>query len=115
MSSAKDIKIESLDHLKRISSKNSIECYIRLGSCFRSSKLVLFTDPGWWVLHEVDDTEMEYESDEHLMDTHIGEAIEKGAMYAYVFEPLTKEKMDNLVAEVVERASRLDAEPMEQA
>jgi hypothetical protein len=98
MSSAKDIKIESLDHLKRISSKNSIECYIILGSCFRSSKMVLFMDPGWWVLHEIDDTEMDYENDEHLMDTHIGEAIEKGAMYAYVYNYMSEEDVSKLTA-----------------
>lgn len=96
--SAKDIQIGDLDHLKSICSKNSIECYLRLGSCFRSSKLVLFMDPGWWVLHEIDDSEVEYENDEHLMDTHIGEAIEKGAMYAYVYNYMSEEEIAKLIA-----------------
>jgi hypothetical protein len=105
----KDIKIESLDHLRTIcSGENAIECYILIGGFIRSSKVVLFTDPGWWVLHEIDDSEVDYEDDEHLMDTHIGDAIDKGAMYAYVFEHMTKEDVNNLMA------TRPEPKPVEQ-
>ena len=107
--SAKDIQIRDLDHLKRISSTRGLECYIRLGSCFRSSKVVCFQDPGWWVLHEIDDSEVDYEDDEHLkQDSNIVEALEKGAMYVYVYNYMSEEELDDLMA------TRPDPKPGEQ-
>lgn len=108
MSRAKETKIESLDQLKKLSAENGLDCYIVLNHWMRSSKVVSFQDPGWWVLHMVDDTEVDYEDDEDLMLSHIGEAIKKGALYAYVYEPLSQEELDKILA------SWPDPEPVEQ-
>lgn len=106
MSNAEDVRIESLDHLKRLSAKNALECYIALSHWMRSSKVVCFHDPGWWVMHMVDDSEVEHEDDEDLMLSGIGEAIKKGSLYAYVYEYMSKKEVKNLAATQSESAEK---------
>lgn len=79
-----DKKIETLEQLKKESSEHGLECYILLSDFVMSSKIVSFNGKGWWVLSCVDDSEVEYEDDEHFRDgSSIPKAIENGALFAH--------------------------------
>ena len=81
--------ISDIDHLKSLADhEDNHECFIML-SLGRSSKLIRYfpEDDAWWVLHEIDDSEGEYNTTEEMLSqTNIGEALEKGAMYSYNWE-----------------------------
>jgi hypothetical protein len=74
-------KIKSLEQLKQESSEHSLECFIQFGG-FRSSKLILWENPGWWVLNYIDESEQNLSTDSQLAaKTSIVEAIDKGALW----------------------------------
>ena len=101
------MKIETLEELKEAVAESQdgiLECYIALNGGLRSSKRIQHWEDGmefddqdadnieegetmeavWCVDHEIDDTCEAFESDEEMLsETHVGEAIEKGALFAY--------------------------------
>lgn len=91
----KRILVKNIKHLKKILAPvgNEIspkDFFILLGGAVRSSKYILYDKdraPGeslWWVQHQIDGSEEEFNSDKaFLSETHIGEAIKKKAFYWY--------------------------------
>ena len=78
-------KIETIEQLKKEALETNLECFIQLGIA-RSSKTVSWDDiTGWWWIHnEIDDTKQELKDDKELAEqTHIVEAIHKGALWAH--------------------------------
>jgi hypothetical protein len=81
------IRIRDLDHLRQLAGGESpIDCFITLGpgGMLRSSKRVHYETGAdrFWVLNEIDDSEQTLSDDELWTQSHIGEAIDKGAFYA---------------------------------
>lgn len=93
----KRILVKNIKHLKQILSRDENgdlspkDFFIWIGGAVRSSKYILYHGkdrfPGdalWWVGHQIDDSEEEFNSDKaFLSKTHIGEAIKKKAFYWY--------------------------------
>lgn len=75
---------EELDKLiKEVREGYPLECFIQLNFGLRSSKFISLNENGdYYLYNECDDSE---ETIVHstLMDTLIGEAINKGALYKY--------------------------------
>lgn len=60
-----------------------LECFIQLNFGFRSSKDIELNDSGdYYIFNEIDDSEEIIEHDK-LMNSFLGEAIQKGALYKY--------------------------------
>jgi len=78
--------IESLESLKRLGSRpEGVECFIMLNSGLRSSKFINMVGNSFYVFNDIDDSE-QYLSEEEIMNEQfnlIGEAIKKGALFAY--------------------------------
>lgn len=85
---SKDIRVRSLDHLKRLAKKeDGDDFYIRLNGGFRSSKHIHYDGEKFWVINEIDDTEETF-TEAEIMDeskTNIGVAIDKSALYKMVY------------------------------
>ena len=85
---SKDIRVRSLDHLKRLAKKeDGDDFYIRLNGGFRSSKHIQYDGEKFWIVNEIDGTEQQL-NDAEIMDennTNIGVAIEKKALYKMVY------------------------------
>lgn len=86
-------KIGSLSELMRKASRtntdNAFECFIMLNGGLRSSKTLRYfpeTDT-WDICNEIDDSYEEDVSTEYLLrETHIGIALDRGALIEYVWE-----------------------------
>lgn len=79
------IKSQSeLDELiKRIKQDYPLECFVQLNFGLRSSKFISFNEKGdYYVYNECDDSE-EIINHDDLMNSFIGEAISKGALYKF--------------------------------
>ena len=78
-------KVNDLNELKKLASNDghSINVFYNLGGFARSSKVIYYNDDSdtWDVLHMIDDSEEELSTDELFEFTHIGTALEKGALY----------------------------------
>ena len=77
--------ITSLDELKGLFTgqheSDCAVCRVCLNGGFDSWKNISFDgDHSWWVFNEIDETEDEYASDEELMNSIIGEAINKNSL-----------------------------------
>lgn len=79
-------KIKDQQDLDRLITEQEgcwLECFVALNFGLRSSKGITFTgDQDYNVFNEVDDTEEVIKHDE-LMDTLLGEALSKGALFVY--------------------------------
>lgn len=96
-------KITTLAELKELCAAVGVaEVFIRLNAGLRSSKQIQHFPGGWevdgddycgemigetiqWeIFHEIDDTFSGYKTDQDMLtQTHVGEAIKKGALYVY--------------------------------
>lgn len=69
--------------LDNIAEGESLDCFIQLNYGLRGSKAISRLDNGdYYILNEVDDSEEIIEHDK-LMDSFIGEAIDKGSLYKW--------------------------------
>lgn len=80
-------RIESQKELDKLLSKRNSEyplgCFVMLNFGLKSSKNIYRNEQGdYWVLNEVDDSG-ELILHDKLMESFIGEAISKGALYKY--------------------------------
>lgn len=81
--------IKNLEQLKQLASGESpVECFVWVGSFFRSSKRILYNANGgaetWWIENEIDNSEENFSTDEDMLSkSGIGVAIEKGCLYQY--------------------------------
>jgi len=80
--------IKSLDELKDLLSGETAcetaNCSVLINGGFKSWKQISTDGNGrWWVNNEIDETEIEVESDEAFMKTTVGTAIKQ---HALVFE-----------------------------
>lgn len=74
---------EQLDSLIKESSDSIIDCFVMLNGGLRSSKDISITDDGsYYVYNEIDDTE-ETIGHEDFLDSFLGEAMSKGALFKY--------------------------------
>ena len=86
-----DKRIKSLDALKEYCDDDKdiddCEVYILLNGMLRSSKYIKYysSDGSWWIQHQMDDTEQEYDNDDALKEGYplLFEAIDKGALIKY--------------------------------
>jgi hypothetical protein len=79
-------KIESIEELKKISSKNEgIDCFIALNGGARSSKRIRFSvvDKLFNIYNEIDDSEQFLPIEELDSQTNIVKAINAKALYMY--------------------------------
>lgn len=75
-------KINSIKKLKKFLELNKNEYFISFG-CARSSKFIsLESDDKFYVLNYIDSTE-EYMTEQELIESNIGKAIQKGMFYAW--------------------------------
>ena len=80
-----DVQIESLDHLKKECSSGGIDCYMVLKGGLISRRFISYNGKGWYVQLGVDDSETEYDDDEHLeQDSGLVRAINEGILRGYV-------------------------------
>lgn len=82
-------KIVSLETIKKECKKGSgVDCFISLaGGLMRSSKNIYWNGKTFEILNEIDGTTQNL-SEKQLMDeslTHIGKALELGALYQYQY------------------------------
>ena len=80
------MKILSQKQLDRLIEKNpdrSLECFILLNYNLRSSKSITFDGDNYYIYNEIDDTEDIVKHDKLMDSFPIGDAIKKGALYAY--------------------------------
>jgi hypothetical protein len=77
-------KVESIDHLIELCGDDRVDFFIH-GGAFRSSKgIMYFPDSEEFDIHnEIDDSWQEVKKENLDRDTHIVEAINKGAFYMY--------------------------------
>ena len=87
---SKDKRIKSLSELKLYCKEDNCcsesEVYILLHGFLRSSKYIQhYSDGSWWILHQVDDTEVEYKNDKELKKGYplLFEAMDKGCLIKY--------------------------------
>ena len=74
---------EELDKFIKENNNEPLDCFVLLNYGLKSSKEISMIENGdYWIYNDVDDTEDIYSHDE-LMDSFIGEAITKGALYKY--------------------------------
>lgn len=74
---------EELDSILNKRESNTLCCFVQLSFGLRSSKdISLDEDGNYFVYNEIDDTEETIDHDE-LMNTFIGQALDKGALYKY--------------------------------
>jgi hypothetical protein len=74
-------KIKSLQELIDLCDEETIECFVQLNYGARSWKVISFDGEDiWWVFNEIDDTEEELTTKE-LMNSIVGEALQKGQLY----------------------------------
>ena len=78
-------KIEDLEELKNICSRESIDCFIQLNYGLRSSKNISYDRDAdtWYIFNEIDDTEQTVSTKDLKEQTNIIEALDKGALYEY--------------------------------
>ena len=74
---------EQLDELIHSSEDEMFECFVMLNGGGMSPKsITLVEDDFYYIINEIDDTEDIVKHDK-LMDSFIGDAIKKGALYTY--------------------------------
>lgn len=72
------------DMLNNCGADKYIECFVALNGGCRSSKDISFNDDGgYYVFNYIDDSHENIPHDELMQSFPIGEAISKGALYAY--------------------------------
>jgi len=78
-------KIKSVAHLKRLASRDeALDCFIALaGGLIRSSKNIFFDGELFIINNEIDGTGQKLTAAQLWTDSNIGEAIDKGAFFAY--------------------------------
>ena len=80
------MKILSQKQLDRLIGKNpdrSLDCFVLLNYGLRSSKSITFDGDNYYIYNEIDDTEDIVKHDKLMDSFPIGDAIKKGALYAY--------------------------------
>lgn len=76
------VKVESVNELKKFIILGHNEYFISFG-CARSSKFIsLESDDKFYVLNYIDSTE-EYMTEQELIESNIGKAIQNGRFYAW--------------------------------
>jgi hypothetical protein len=76
------VKVESVNELKKFIALGHNEYFVSFG-CARSSKFItLESDDKFYVLNYIDSTE-EYMTEQELIESNIGKAIQKGMFYAW--------------------------------
>ena len=74
---------EQLDRLIEEDSDKSLDCFVKLNYGLRSSKSITFDGDSYYIYNEIDDSENIVKHDKLMDSFPIGEAIKKGALYAY--------------------------------
>ena len=74
---------EQLDRLIEEDSDKSLDCFVLLNYGLRSSKSITFDGDSYYIYNEIDDSENIVKHDKLMDSFPIGEAIKKGALYAY--------------------------------
>lgn len=76
-------KIDNVNQLRHLA-KREVECFIQLNFGLRSYKTITWCDDTkeWQVYNSIDDSEQVFTDDKQLWsESHIGEAIDKGALW----------------------------------
>ena len=74
---------EQLDELIHSSEDEILDCFVRLNYGLRSSKSIAFDGDSYYIYNEIDDSENIVKHNKLMDSFPIGEAIKKGALYAY--------------------------------
>lgn len=77
-------QIKSVEQLRKLSSDEALDCFIALaGGLMRSSKNIFFDGELFIINNDIDGTGQELTAAQLYTDSNIGEAIDKGAFFAY--------------------------------
>ena len=74
---------EQLDSLIEEDPNKALDCFVRLNYGLRSSKSITSDGDSYYIYNEIDDSENIVKHDKLMDSFPIGEAIKKGALYAY--------------------------------
>ena len=74
---------KQLDRLIEKDSDRSLDCFVLLNYGLRSSKSITSDGDNYYIYNEIDDTEDIVKHDKLMVSFPIGDAIKKGALYAY--------------------------------
>jgi len=81
-------QITTIEQLKELAGyrplENWFECFVSLGIARSSKRIVYHKETDVWdIVHEIDESEEEDVPTSEFLNTHIGKALHKGALWSY--------------------------------